>query len=151
MGVLGICGAFAGGVAAVVTWPATPIGAIAFALVGLAWLLRTLWIRLEIAENGLVVRNVFHTQRVEWVEVERIGWTPLAFSAATGSVPALAIKPRKGRLIRATATAGFGRSQSERLAQTIADIASRTGIEVDVTADDLRMWPPFRGRKSPPL
>jgi hypothetical protein len=126
-----------------------PAAGVPFVVVGTAWLVRALRVSFEVSPEGVVIRNVFRTRRVAWPEIAGIGWRLLTVGMPGGSVPELAVKLGSGTVLTATATAGLGHEAAGHLVDAVAPFASQSGIELHVTVDDLRSWPPTRENRSP--
>ncbi len=121
---------------------------------GVVLFVRTLRIRLMIGTSGILVRNVFWTHRLAWSDVSEIGWRLFAIGlgvAASADSPVLAFKLQSGKVLGATATGGFGREKAHFLAETVQTLAASFGVPANVTADDLRGWPPRELPKTPQL
>src|SRR6266576_249043 len=89
--------------------------------------------------SGLTIRNYFRTYSIQWCDVAVVGWDRVAVGGRYGGpyAPALAVRLRSGRTVKARATYGLRAASRERLVAAVERYAANSGVRVELAEDDL--------------
>src|SRR5689334_1142427 len=92
---------------------------------------RSLIVGAAVDASGLTIRNYFRTYSIQWSEVAVGGRYGGAYA------PALAVRLRSGRTVKARATYGLLEASRERLVATVERYTANNGVRVELAEDDL--------------
>ena len=100
---------------------------------------RSLIVGAAVDASGLTIRNYFRTYAIRWSDVAVVGWDRVAVGGRYGGAyaPALAVRLRSGRTVKARATYGLRAASRERLVAAVQRYAANSGVRVELAEDDL--------------